>query len=165
MKLPWVKLSAFLLLGVGAAIYLWWRLSDEQAVLRQTDALFETASVQRLALGDPDKPLQIFRAIIADPFILKGSDPIPSGTYSEAEAVALLKDFRDNVGGSRIRRLETAVAFPSPDEARVETLLEVDLSWGRGPHSVDKFKAELLFQRTTEGWILTRAAFLHRPGK
>ena len=165
MKLLWIKLSAFLLLALGAGIYLWWHFSDEQAVLRRTDALLQTASVQRLTLGDSEKPLQVFRSIIGDPIVLSGSHPIPNGTYSEKEAVSHLREFRDSVGGARIRRLETAVHFPAPDEARVEALIEVDLSWGRGPRSVDRFKAELLFEDSSEGWILTRAAFLERPGK
>jgi hypothetical protein len=165
MKLIWIKLSAFVLIGLGAAIYLWWHFSNEQAVLRRTDAFLETATVQRLSLGDSEKPLQIFRSIISDPFTLAGSHPVPSGIYSEDEAVGHLREFRDSVGGSRIRRLETAVTFPSAEVAEVVALIELDLSWGRGARSVDKYKAKLIFEASPEGWILTQGTFIQRAGK
>jgi hypothetical protein len=160
-----IILSAILLLATGVGIYLWWRYSDEQVILRQTDALFQTATVQRLSLGDSDQPLEDFRAIIGDPFTLVGDRPIPAGSYSEDEAVRYLEDFRNSVGGARIRRLETAMSFPTPATARVEALIEVELSWGRGTRSVNKYRAELLFEDTSEGWILTQAGFLQRSGK
>ncbi|MDE0825261.1 MAG: hypothetical protein OSA48_00460 [Akkermansiaceae bacterium] len=166
MKLPWVKLSAFLLLGLGAAIYLWWRFSDSQSVLRQTDALFESATVQRISFADADKALELFRSVVGDSITFAGADPIPNKTLSEDEAVTLLKNFRESVGGSKIRRLETTVTFPGPDKAWVEALIESDISWDGGRrHNVDRFKAELHFERSPEGWILTQAIFMRRSGK
>lgn len=165
MNLPWVKLSAFLLLGAGAAIYLWWRLSDTQTVLRQTDAFFESATVQRISLGDAEQPIELFRTVVGDSITFAGADPIPNETLSEEEAVALLRRFRDSVGGCRIRRLDTEVAFPTPDEAQVRALIESDISWPGGRHNVDKFRVELHFERSPDGWILTRAVFMRRPGK
>lgn len=165
MKLPWAKLSAFLLLGIGATIYLWWRFSDSQTVLRQTDAFFESATVQRISLADADKPLDLFRSVVGDSITFAGVDPIPNETLSEDEAVRLLKTFRESVGGCKIRRLETKVTFPTPEIARVEALIESEISWGGGRRNIDKFRAELGFERSPDGWILTRATFMRRSGK
>lgn len=165
MKSTKVKLSAFLLLGLGAAIYLWWNLSDEQAVLRRTDLLLETASVNRLSFGDPDQPYETFQSIIADPVSISGSHPIPSNSYSREAAVGLLRDYRESVAGAKISRLETTVTFPSPDEALVHTLLESDLSLGGGRHSIEKYRTELAFERSPDGWILTRGAFIRQEVK
>lgn len=163
MKRIWIKLGLFLLLGLASTLYLLWRSSDQQRVLRQLDALLETATVQRLTLGDAERPITQFQAIVADSLILHGSPPIPQGTYSNAEATELLRNFRNSVGGCRVRRFGTTIDFPTEDEARVKALLEVDVSFGRSHRRAEKFKAELLFQRSPEAWILTRATFRSSP--
>lgn len=158
-------LSAFLLLGVGSAIYLWWRLSDEQVVLRRVDALCETVSVRTLSLGDRDRPLEIFRSLVDDRITVSGDPMIPNGTFSREEAVKRVESFRTAARSADVRRLDTAVTFPGPDRAVVETILEVETHLHGRSRTLDRTRAQLHFRRAPEGWILTEAQFREAAGK
>ena len=158
-------LSIFLLLGIGSGIYLWWRLSDEQVLLRQVDALCETVSVRTISLGDEDRPIEIFRSLIADPVTLSGSSAAPHGTYSKEEMAKELKRYRQAVKSATARRLETSVTLSNASSALVEALIEHEASWFHGSRTADRIRARLAFRKGPEGWILTEADFREASGK
>ena len=61
MKRPWLKLAVFLVPAVAATLYLVWRFSPEQAVIRRADALF--ASLEKHAalifrIWSAERPVQ-----------------------------------------------------------------------------------------------------------
>ena len=165
MKHPRTILSIFLLPGIGSGIYLWWRLSDEQVLLRQVDALCETVSVRTISLGDEDQPIEIFRSLIGDPVTLSGSAAAPQGTYSKEEMAKELKRYRQAVRSARARRLESKVTLPNPNSALVEALIEHEANWFHGSRTADRIRARLTFQKGPEGWILTEADFREASGK
>ena len=157
-----LKLGLFLIPAIAAIVFLiWWR-SPTQVVLRRLDALLELADVGALRLAPPDQLPGELSTLIAPSLDLRAPLPVPSGTFTPDEIAAHMQELHGSVGSCRVHREDATVYFPSAGEARVETPLEAQLSWGRGSTRTNRYHGELRFTRSAKGWLLDQVRLTPR---
>lgn len=160
MKISWLKLLLFLVPALtGGFLLLAW-LSPEKKVLRRADAIFSTIERGTLSLSGVDDRVERFHGLVEPTFEVAGPDPIPNGPVTRAEAAGLLVEFHESVISCEVARGEPSVAFPARNLARFECPVDVRVNVGGGSPRTRRFRCQMEFRRSGEGWFLARIAFI-----
>ena len=160
MRISWLKLLLFLVPAlVGGLLLLLW-LSPEKKILRRADAIFSTIERGTLSLSGIEERVERFNGLVEPTFEIAGPDPIPAGPITRAEAAGLLVEFHESVISCEVVRGEPSVAFPAKILARFECPIDVRVNVGGGSPRTRRFRCQMEFRRSEEGWLLTRIAFI-----
>lgn len=153
----WLKLVLFLVPAVAATIFVLWRLSPEQAIIRRAEVIFTSVEKKTLDSGSASEKAEQLRAILDPEFSVNAPLPIPSGPLAPAEAAEMVREFLLSLTSCAVTRSEERVTFPSPERAIYEATLQVDVAVGRNTRHVFRYLCQLEFVRREADWLLQRA--------
>jgi len=153
MMRPWVKLLLFLIPAVAGIIYLYWRLSPEQAVIRRVDAVLASFDKKTLSTGTSKQKAERFSQLLSPQLEIRARHPVPSGPILPTVAAGLLEQFQDSVRSCKISREKETVAFPSGEKAIYQAIVEVDVRAGRSSW-VLRYQCRLEFDKVGRDWLL-----------
>ncbi len=154
MKHPLAKFLIFLVPAVAGTVWLFWRLSPEQAIIKRADVLFASLEKKTLSTGTPREKAERFQVLLSPKLDVRAPHPIPSGPVPPATAADLVERFQDGVTSCRISRGKETVAFPSGGQAIYEATAEVDLSIGRSSRRVLRYRCRFEFEKVGRDWLL-----------
>lgn len=154
MKRPWLKLLFFLVPALAGALFLWWRFTPEQAVIRRADLIFSTLEKRAISSGSLAEKADRFRETLSPDFQVEAPRPLPSESLPPAVASGLLRNFHENIMSCRISRNEETVAFPTEDQAIYQALIEADVAGGPNNRRLMRYRCRFEFEKSGEEWLL-----------
>ena len=150
----WIKILIFLIPAIGGTIFVFWRLSPKQAIIRRANVIFASLEKKTLSSGTPTEKAERFREVLSPEFEIKASKPVPSGTLPPEEAADNLRRFLENVMSCRISRKGVAVAFPSDGLAIYEATVEADVTISPNNRPVMRYRCRFEFEKSGRDWLL-----------
>jgi hypothetical protein len=153
MKL-WIKFLLFLIPAVAGTIFVFWRFSPEQAIIKRADVLFTSLEKKTLSSGTPREKAARFQEILSPQLEIKAPFPIPSGKVPPATAAYHLKQFQGGVTSCKIARKDETVAFPSEGMAIYQSTVVADISAGPNSQRVLRYRCRLEFEKSGRDWLL-----------
>ena len=150
----WLKLLIFLIPAIGGAIYLVWRFSPEQVLIRRAAVVFECVEKGTLSAGTPKEKAQQFQDLLTEDFELMAPRPLPSGPLPPAQAARSLLNFQQSVLSCRVTRDGETVAFPSEGHAIYQSTLEADVAVTPSNRRVMRYRCRFEFVKAEEEWLL-----------
>ena len=158
MKRPWIKLAIFLIPAIAATLFVLWRFSPEQAIIRRADAIFATIEKKTVSLsGGPKEAGQRLKGFLAPSFEVIASPPLPNGRVSPDAAADSLEQFHSYTTSCKISRDKPTVTFPGSGEAAFEAVVDVDVVVGRSSRRILRYQCRLEFEKSGRDWLLKAA--------
>jgi hypothetical protein len=74
MKL-WLKITLIFVPAVAATLFVFWRLSPEQAIIKRAEVLFTSLEKRTLSAGTPREKARQFREILSPRFTIHAPPP------------------------------------------------------------------------------------------
>ncbi len=157
MKLR-LKLLLFLIPALAGVLYLVWRMSPEQAVIRRADVIFTSLEKGTLSTGSTEEKSKRFREVISPKLEIRAPHPIPSGTIESALLAHQLEQFHGGITSCNIRREEETVAFPSDDRAIYQAKVAADVTQGPSHKYNMRYQCRFEFEKSGQDWLLVSIA-------
>jgi len=132
MKL-WLKIILIFVPAVAATLFVFWRLSPEQAIIKRAEVLFTSLEKGILSAGTPREKARQFRELLSPQFTIHAPRPLPSGLIAPAMAATLLEEFQNGVLSSTI----TAEVAHTPSARQVF-----------------RYRCRLQFEKSGRDWLL-----------
>jgi hypothetical protein len=153
MKL-WLKIILIFVPAVAATLFVFWRLSPEQAIIKRAEVLFTSLEKGTLSAGTPREKARQFRELLSPQFTIHAPRPLPSGLIAPAMAATLLEEFQNGVLSSKIAREDQTVSFPDEKEALYEATITAKVAHTPSARQVFRYRCRLQFEKSGRDWLL-----------
>ena len=149
----------FLLITGLGGFYYWWS-QPAQVVNRNTDALLELVSHQKLNLQTKEKMAATLNETAAPTIIIQASENLPTGSFSQSDIIGYIETFHAFVFSLEIEEISRNTTFQD-GEAWMRLKANAKLNQGRSNARTETFEAYLVFAKSAE-WKLVRAEIIEK---
>ena len=152
----WLKLLLFLIPALAGTLFVFWRMSPRQAVIRTAEVVFTSVEKKTLSTGTPREKAERFRQVLANEVEIKAPRPLPSDSISALTLASLLEDFHNGVSGCTISRENEEVAFSGENAAVYTAEIAADVAQGPSMKRHMRYRCRFEFERVDRQWRLRR---------
>ena len=149
----WFKFLLFLVPAVATTLYVLWRFSPEQTVIRRVNVVFSSLEKAALSAGTPSEKAERFQEVLAPALTIRAPHPVESGTIRPAQAGRMLKDFQNSITSCKISREEESVSFPAEDHAIYQATISAEITQGPGHKYLMRYQCRIEFKRSGRDWL------------
>ncbi len=149
----WCKFVLFLVPAVAVTLFVLWKFSPEQTVLRRVDTLFTCLEKAPLSAGTPSEKAERFQVLLAPALTIRAPHPVESGTIRPTAAGRILKDFQNSITSCKISREDESVSFPAEDHAIYHASISAEITQGPGRRYPMRYKCRIEFKRSGRDWL------------
>ena len=149
----WLKLLLFLVPAVAATLYVLWRFSPEQAVIRRAEVLLTCLEKSTLSTGTPSDKAERLQEVLSPALEIQAPHPVESVVISPAQAGRMLKDFLNSITSCKISRKEESVSFPAEDHAIYQAAIFAEIAQGPGRKYHMQYHCRIEFKRSGHDWL------------
>lgn len=149
----WLKFLVFLIPVVASAVYLFWRFSPEQTVIRRADLIFTCLEKSTLSAGAPSEKAERFQETLSPSLKIQAPHPVESGEIDPPLAARMLRDFLNSILSCAISREEESVNFPTADHAIYQAFISVEITQGPGRKYHMRYLCRIEFRRPGGHWL------------
>ena len=149
----WFKFLLFLVPAVATTLYVLWRFSPEQTVIRRVNVVFSCLEKATLSAGTPSEKAERFQEVLAPALTIRAPHPVESGTIRPAQAGRMLKDFQNSITSCKISREEESVSFPAEDHAIYQATISAEITQGPGRKYPMRYQCRIEFKRSGRDWL------------
>ena len=148
-----LKLLLFLVPAVAATLYVLWKFSPEQTVIRRAEALFTCLEKSTLSTGTPSEKAERFQTVLSPALEIRAPHPVESGAIGPAQAGRMLKDFQQSITSCKISCEEESVDFPAEDHAVYQVAIFAEIAQGPGRKYHMRYHCRIEFKRSGRDWL------------
>ncbi len=149
----WIKFLVLLIPVIASTIYLFWRFSPEQAVIRRSDLIFACLEKSTLNTGTPSKKAERFQELLSPSLKIQAPHPVDSGEIDPDHAARMLKDFLNSILSCTVSRERESVNFPTEGHAIYQAAISVEISQGPGRRYNMRYLCHIEFKRSGRHWL------------
>jgi len=147
------KLLLFLVPALAATLYVLWKFSPEQAVIRRAEVLFTCLEKSTLSTGTPSDKAERLQVVLSPALEIRAPHPVESGAISPAQARRMLKDFQHSITSCKISQEEESVNFPAEDHAVYQAAISAEIAQGPGRKYHMRYHCRIEFKRSGRDWL------------
>ena len=149
----WLKFLVFLIPVVASTVYLFWRFSPEQTVIRRAYLIFTCLEKSTLSAGAPSEKAERFQETLSPSLKIQAPHPVESGEIDPPLAARMLRDFLNSILSCAISREEESVNFPTVDHAIYQAFISVEITQGPGRKYHMRYLCRIEFRRPGRHWL------------
>lgn len=149
-----LKLLLFLIPALAGALYLSWRMSPQQAVIRRANVIFASLEKGTLSTGTTDEKAKRLREVLASRLEIQAPHPLPSGALDSATLAQLLEQFHGVITSCKMHREDETVSFPTEGRAIYQSELSADVAQGPRHTYNRRYQCRFEFEKSGRDWLL-----------
>ncbi len=149
----WLKFLVFLIPVIASTVYLFWRFSPEQTVIRRAGLIFTCLEKSTLSAGAPSEKAERFQETLSPSLKIQAPHPVESGEIDPPLAARMLRDFLNSILSCAISREEESVNFPTADHAIYQAFISVEITQGPGRKYHMRYLCRIEFRRPGRHWL------------